>query len=93
MASVPAAVIDDFRDYESVVLAMLSLHGGRLERRVRSSDGTREVHLVSFESRSAFESYVADPDRAACRARYPADAWATEVVEVDDVDDGRRRGT
>lgn len=43
IADVPADGVDAFREYENAVLPLLGEHGSRLERRLRSADGHREV--------------------------------------------------
>ena len=49
------------------MLALLGRHGGRLERRLRGTDGQTEVHVIRFDGRAGYESFLADPDRAALR--------------------------
>ena len=68
---VPPAGIADFRAYEDAVLPLLPEYNGRLERRLRNSDGTIEVHILSFASAADFENYRNDPRRA-------AQAWLLE---------------
>ncbi|SFO53697.1 hypothetical protein SAMN05216330_103508 [Bradyrhizobium sp. Ghvi] len=68
---IPAEGVADFRAYEDAVLALLPEFNGRLERRLRNSDGTMEVHIVSFASEAAFQSYRNDPRRT-------AQAWLLE---------------
>ncbi|MEU6483477.1 GNAT family N-acetyltransferase [Streptomyces sp. NPDC046887] len=53
------------RAAEEAALALLSRHGGHLERRLTTPDGRSEVHLLRFPSESA---YLADPDRPDPRA-------------------------
>jgi hypothetical protein len=62
---IPAEGIDDFRAYEDAVLPLLPEFKGRLERRLRNSDGTMEMHIVSFASDADFQNYRNDPRRAA----------------------------
>jgi hypothetical protein len=71
--------------YEDAVLALLPRHGGVLERRTRSTDGTSEVHLIRFTGRAGYESFMADPDRAARRAEAGDAAPTTRVIEVRDI--------
>jgi uncharacterized protein (DUF1330 family) len=61
-----------FQRFEAAVLPLLDRHNGRLLYRVRPNPADvietavglpYEVHLVSFESRSDFESYANDPER------------------------------
>ncbi|MBQ0989918.1 hypothetical protein PSH03_004904 [Micromonospora sp. PSH03] len=70
------------RRYEDAVLALLDRHGGRLERRLRGTDGQTEVHVIRFDGRVGYESFLADPDRAALRTALGAAAPTTRVVEV-----------
>jgi hypothetical protein len=62
-ARIPPEGIELFGRYEDLVLAVLPDHGGKLLRRVRSEDGTLEVHLVQFRSEAGFASFRADPRR------------------------------
>jgi hypothetical protein len=71
--------------YEDFVLARLGQHGGVLERRTRTADDGSEVHLIRFSDRAGYESFLADPDRAAYRERLGAAAPTTKVLEVRDV--------
>jgi hypothetical protein len=71
--------------YEDAVLALLPRHGGTLERRTRSIDGASEVHLIRFAGRAGYDSFMADPERAALRAEAGEAAPTTRVIEVDDV--------
>ncbi len=75
-----------FRDYEDKVLPLLSRHQGRLERRLRSREGTSEVHVVSFESRAHYDFYISDPERMAHRQLLAGVAVEQRVVEVVDVE-------
>ena len=60
----PDAVVP-FDAYERRVLPLLTRHGGRLDRRLRTADGGTEVHVISFTDRAGYDAYLADPDRAA----------------------------
>ena len=68
IARIPAEGIEDFRAYEDAVLPLLPEFNGRLERRLRSPDGTIEVHIVSFASDADFQNSRND-------ARRTAQAW------------------
>jgi hypothetical protein len=82
---VPEEGIDAFRRFEAAVLPLLAEHGGTLERRLRSVDGATEIHVVSFASREALDSYRADPRRQE-RLDLLRESGATlELVEVLDV--------
>lgn len=69
--------------YEDEVLALLGRHGGALERRV--SAGDTEVQIIRFAARAGYESFMADPDRLAIRARYGEAAPVARVLEVTEV--------
>ena len=71
IARIPADGVADFRAYEDAVLPFLSEFNGRLERRLRNSDGTIEMHIVSFASEADFQNYRNDPRRT-------AQAWLLE---------------
>ena len=62
---IPADGVEAFQAYERAVLPILRDHGGRVERRLRGSDGQVEVHLLRFASADAFDAYLADPRRTA----------------------------
>jgi enamine deaminase RidA (YjgF/YER057c/UK114 family) len=57
--------VEPFDAFERRVLPLLARHGGRLDRRLRTADGRTEIHLLSFADRTGYDSYLADPDRAA----------------------------
>ena len=59
-----------FESYENQVLALLPHHGAKLETRVRSIDGRREVHLLHFPNARAREDFRNDPARLAIQ-----DVW------------------
>ena len=71
IARIPAEGIEDFRAYEDAVLPLLPEFNGRLERRLRNSDGTVEMHIVSYASDADRQNYRNDPRRA-------AQAWLLE---------------
>jgi hypothetical protein len=68
IARVPFDGVASFQAYEEAVLPLLSEFGGLLERRLRNSDGTIEVHIVSFDSDQNFQRFRSDP-RARLRHR------------------------
>jgi hypothetical protein len=68
---IPAEGVEDFRAYEAAVLPLLPEFNGRLERRLRSPDGTVEMHIVSYASDADRENYRKDPRRT-------AQAWLLE---------------
>ena len=71
IARIPAEGVDSFRAYEDAVLPLLPEFNGRLERRLRNSNGTIEMHIVSFASEADFQNYRNDPRRT-------AQAWLLE---------------
>ena len=82
---IPSAGIADFQLCESRVLPLLAKHGGRLERRLRSGDGTFELHVISFPSRDALDLYRADPERQAQLPLLEASGAQSELIDVTDV--------
>ena len=58
-----AADREAFERYEDSVLPLLSRYRGRLLQRLRSSDGTREFHILRFASDAQFEAYLNAPER------------------------------
>lgn len=85
IARIPAAGIEVFRQYEDLVLPLLSSHGGVLQRRLTSADGTTEIHIVHFASRAALDHYRSDPRRIAAAPRLLESGAAVELLEVEDV--------
>jgi hypothetical protein len=77
--------VDGGQRYEDLVLALLPVYGGRVERRLRSNDGLTEVQILWFPSFEAMEAVIEHPDRQAARDRLGADVPATEVIEVSEV--------
>ncbi len=71
--------------YEDQVLALLGRHGGVIDWRFRGTDGTSEVHLIRFQSRAGYESFMVDPERTAYRAALGEAAPTTRVIEVERV--------
>src|SRR5215472_12298304 len=71
IARIPAVGVADFGAYEDAVLPLLREFNGHLERRLRNSDGTVEMHIVSFASDADFQNYRNDPRRT-------AQAWLLE---------------
>ena len=85
VADIPSGAEVGFQAYESAVLPLLSRHGGRLDRRLRTGDALTEVHIVSFASREGFESYLADPERQSHKGLLDGLDVAQRVLRVDDV--------
>jgi hypothetical protein len=68
--------------YEDEVLAFLPRHGGTLDKRMRATGDATEVHVIRFDSRAGYESFMVDPDRVALRDRLGPAAPTTRVIEV-----------
>ena len=81
LVDVPSGSVPAFRAYEDRVLPLLQRHGGRVERRLRTPDGTTEVHVLSFDSEDAYRGYLADPERVANRALLSDVGLEQRVVE------------
>jgi hypothetical protein len=77
--------VADGQSYEDAVLTLLTRHGGRLERRLRSIDGVTEVQIIRFNSPAGLDAFMIDPERLALRAAVGDSAPAARVVEVRDV--------
>jgi hypothetical protein len=84
-ARIPADGVEAFRRYEAAVLPLLADHGGRLERRLRTADGTVEVHLVAFATADGLAAYRADPRRARHADLLEHSGAKLEVLEMQDV--------
>ena len=81
LVDIPRSSLGAFRAYEDRVLPLLQQHGGTVERRLRTPDGTTEVHVLSFDSDDAYRAYLADPERAAHRALLAGVELQQRVVE------------
>lgn len=85
IARVPPDGVASFQAYEEAVLPLLSEFGGLLERRLRNSDGTIEVHIVSFDSDQNFQRFRSDPRRASLAHLIEASAARNEILAMTDV--------
>ena len=85
VARIPAAGVGAFAAYEDAVLPLLARHGGELQRRLRTIDGTTELHVVHFADADGFAAFRADPDRVAAQHLLEASGAVTELHEVTDV--------
>jgi hypothetical protein len=85
IARVPPDGVAGFQAYEQAVLPLLSEFGGLLERRLRNSDGTIEVHIVSFDSDRNFQSFRSDPGRTSFAHLIEASAARNELFAMTDV--------
>jgi len=81
---IPAAGVEAFEAFEREVLPLLPRHGGVLERRLKTDDGCIEVHIVSFPSHEALESYLVDPDRRRHLHLLHTSGAVAELLEVAD---------
>ena len=81
-----ADAVEPFAAYERRVLPLLARHGGRLDRRLRTTDGRTEIHLLSFADRAGYDAYLADPDRAAASRVLDGLDIDRRLLEVTDVD-------
>jgi uncharacterized protein (DUF1330 family) len=87
IAEVPADGVDVFREYESLVLPLLAAHGGRLDRRLRSGDGHREIHIVWFPDSEALDAFRADPRRQQVGHLLELSRASTDLFVVEEVAD------
>jgi hypothetical protein len=81
LLDVPRGAVPGFRAYEDRVLPLLRRHGGRVDRRLRTPDGTTEVHVLSFSSEGAYRGYLTDPERVAHRELLAGVELEQRVVE------------
>ncbi|HTA13404.1 MAG TPA: hypothetical protein VK781_00935 [Solirubrobacteraceae bacterium] len=86
IARIPAEGVSAYQEYETAVLPLLCEHEGTLERRLRSSDGLVEVHVVGFSSHAAFRAYMEDPRRVALQPLLASSGASAELHELVDVD-------
>ena len=85
IARVPSDGVASFQAYEEAVLPLLSEFGGLLERRLRNSDSTIEVHIVSFDSDQNFQRFRSDPRRAFFAHLIEASAAKSDFFAMTDV--------
>ena len=70
--------------YENRVLPLLGEHGATLERRLRTADGTTEIHVVRFPSQAVLEAYMGDPRRDQHQSLFDVSGAAMEVLTMHD---------
>ncbi len=70
------------------VLPVMRAHGGRVERRLRGSDGQVEVHVLRFPSAEALDAYRADPGRAAVAHLFEQSGTTMHLQPVADLPPG-----
>jgi hypothetical protein len=85
IARIPPDGVPDYLAYEDRVLPLLAEHGATLERRLRTADGTMEVHVVRLPSQAAVEAFMGDPRRDEHRPLLEASGATMEVLRMDDV--------
>ncbi|MGN9774482.1 hypothetical protein ACTMS0_01675 [Micromonospora sp. H33] len=85
LVELTADAVEAGRAYEDRVLGLLARHGGRVERRLRTGDGRSEVHVIRFDTRAGYDSFLADPERVALRADLGDAAPTSRVLEVQEV--------
>ncbi|MGH7897491.1 MAG: hypothetical protein ACREQQ_06035 [Candidatus Binatia bacterium] len=61
--------VEDFERFEASAVEIMSRYGGAIERRIcfppgEDSSQPRELHVVTFADRDAFDRYRRDPDLA-----------------------------
>ena len=88
VARIPAAGTEAFQRYEAAVLPLLADHGGRLDRRLRSADGTVEVHVIAFDEPGDLGAYRADPRRTEHAPLLEQSGAEIELLELEDVATG-----
>jgi uncharacterized protein (DUF1330 family) len=85
IARVPAAGVEAFQRYEAAVLPLLADHGGRLDRRLRSADGTVEVHVIAFGEAGDLAAYRADSRREQHAHALAESGAQVELLQMQDV--------
>jgi hypothetical protein len=79
IARVSMEGVASFQEYEGAVLPLLREFGGLLERRSRNSDGTVEIHIVSFQR------FRSDPRRASYAHLMERSSAKNELIAMADV--------
>jgi hypothetical protein len=77
LLEVALEAVDRFQRYEDAVLPLLTLHGGEVQRRLRSADGTTEVHVLSFPSEDAWRRYRDDRGGWPIVRCWPVCSWCS----------------
>ena len=76
---------DRFEAYERKAAEILARHGARIERAIRETGAKgREVHLVYFPNRQAFDAYRVDPEVAELAGERSAAIAHSEVIFGED---------
>lgn len=82
IARVPVEGVAAFARYEAGVLPLLSAYGAALDQRLRTADGTVEIHVVRCPDAAALAAYRADPRRAALAPELSASGAVVELLAV-----------
>ncbi len=82
---IPSDGIAAFQNYETRVLPLLAEYGGALQRRLRSSSGMFEFHVVHFATAEGLARYRADPRRSELAPLFERSGATVESIEVEDV--------
>lgn len=85
IARIPSDGVAAFQAYEDRVLPLLAEHGGRLERRLRNSDGTIELHIVGFATAAQLDHFRSDPRRAEAAPLLAQSGATSELLVLHDV--------
>jgi uncharacterized protein (DUF1330 family) len=75
----------EFHQYETAAASLMAAHGGRIERVIEvipeSPDTFREIHIVRFPDRTAFEAYRLDPRLPALASLRSSSIVSTQIVQ------------
>lgn len=74
-----------FERFETRAAAIMSRHGGRMERVIRAegasqSGSSHEIHIVSFRDQADFDAYRCDPELAGFKSLREEVIMTTEIV-------------
>jgi len=82
---IPSEGVETFSAYEDGVMPLQSEHGAVMERRLRTTDGTTEIHVMRFPSQAAFDAYMNDPRRQEFRHLFDTSGASMEAFEMQDM--------
>ncbi len=85
LVKIPLHGIASFNQYEDLVLPLLKNHGGKLQERMRTPDQSTELHILSFESQSGFDNFLADPIREKYRPLLQNSNATSELFKMEHV--------
>lgn len=86
LLKVPLPGVGTFQAYEDRVLPLVREHGGVLQRRLRTSDGSVECHILHFASRDGLDNFRNDPRRAEAAPMLAACGAVADIFEMHDVE-------